>query len=206
MRRTTVLAILVSAPFALAGQGKVEAIPFVGVYAPIANVVDESGLTLKHKTTFVFGIRLAVQASDRIGVEGSFGYAPSGVTLSVTGVGSADTSARVMLASGRVVFGVGPRAGSTSWHVLTGLSVIAHGGAMYDVLKGGAGSLSGTTDIGGVVGFGGKFKVGTTMAIRVDVEDNLYSAKFNLGGTDSQSKFQNDIVVSMGLVLRLGGK
>ncbi len=204
--RLGILAVLMGAPICLAAQGKAEFIPFVGLYLPAGNVVDESGVTLKHNTAFVFGLRLAMQVADRVGVEGSFGYTPSGVTITAAGVGGADTSAHVILASGRVLFGVGPRTGSTSWHVLTGLSVIAHGGDVYDALKAGAGSLSGATDIGGVVGIGGKFKVGSSIAVRVDVEDNLYSAKFNLGGTNSQSKFQNDIVASMGLVVRLGGK
>lgn len=200
------LAALASAPVRLAAQGRTEFIPFVGLYLPAGNVVEESGVALKHNTTFVFGVRLALRATDRVGVEGSIGYTPSAVTFSATGIGSADTAAHVILASGRVRFGVGPRTASTSWHVLVGMSVVAHGGDAYDLLKSFGGSLSGATDIGMVVGAGGKFKVGSSLAVRVDVEDNLYSAKFKLGGANSQSKFQNDVVVSMGLVVRLGGK
>ena len=206
MRMAAGLAVLMGMPIALAAQAKAEFIPFVGLYLPAASIVDESGVTLKHNTTFVFGLRLGLQVTDRVGVEGSFGYTPSGVTISAAGIGSADTAARVILASGRVLFGVGPRTGSTAWHVLAGLSVVAHGGDAYDLLQAGAGSLSGATDIGMVVGVGGKFKIGSSLAVRVDVEDNLYSAKFNLGGANSQSKFQNDVVASMGLVIRLGGK
>jgi hypothetical protein len=199
------LAVLASAPIRLAAQGKAEFIPFVGLYLPTGKVVDESGVSLKHNTAFVFGLRLAMQVADRVGVEGSFGYTPSAVTFSAGG-GSADTSAHVLLASARVRFGVGPRTGSTAWHALAGLSVVAHGGNAYSLLQSLGGSLSGATDIGMVVGIGGKFKVGPSLAVRVDVEDNLYSAKFSLGGANSQSKFQNDIVASMGLVVRLGGK
>jgi hypothetical protein len=190
----------------LAAQGKAEFIPFVGLYLPAGNIVEESGVSLKHNTTFVFGMRLALRPTDRVAVEGSIGYTPSAVTFSAAGIGSADTSAHVLLASGRVLFGVGPRTGSTAWHVLAGLSVVAHGGNAYDLLQTIGGSLSGATDIGMVVGAGGKFKVGSSLAVRVDVEDNLYPAKFKLGGANSQSKFQNDVVLSMGLVVRFGGR
>lgn len=193
-----------SAQRPLAAQGRVEATPFVGLYMPASKIIDEGGVSLKHNTAFVFGARLGVRATDRVTVEGSVGYTPSGVTIAASGI-SADTSAHVLLASARALFGLGP-ARSTSWHALAGVTIVDHAGAVYNLLQSGGGSLSGTTDFGMVVGVGGTFKVGSSLAVRVDAEDNLYSAKFNVGGANSQSKFQNDIVASMGLVFRLGGK
>jgi len=206
------LVILAVTPSRLTAQGKAEFTPFVGVYFPTSDelefkdvVVAGDKLTAKQKTTVVFGGRLGVWVTDRIAVEGSFGYAPSKVEATYTDPSnvssSSDTSAHILLASGRVLVGFGPTAGNTSWHLILGGGIVSHGGDAYT-------GTSGTTDFGGIAGIGGRFKVGPSMAIRLDVEDNLFSAKFkdDASGAESTSKFQNDIVVLVGLAVPLGGK
>lgn len=188
-----------------------ELTPFVGLYLPTANVIEESGggLTVrgKHGTTFLFGARLTYWTTPTVGFEASLGYTPSKVTFSVdtngVNLGSADTSAHVIVGSARVLFKVGPKSGDTDIHLLAGVGFTSHGGAAYDALGQGSGGISGTTDIGGVVGASVRFKVSSRLKLRVDLEDNLYSAEFNIGGTNTSSHFQNDLVVSLGLVIPL---
>ncbi|HTR21661.1 MAG TPA: hypothetical protein VMH88_12470 [Gemmatimonadales bacterium] len=197
-------------PSRLVGQ-QVEVTPFVGLYLPTSSVIQETavGLTVsgKHGTTFLFGARLTYWTSPSVGLEASLGYTPSSMTFSVdTGgvrVGSADTSAHVILGSARVLYKVGPKGGDTDIHLLAGVGFISHGGAAYDLLGQGGGGISGTTDIGGVVGASVRFRVSAKLKARVDVEDNLYSAKFNIGGAETTSHFQNDIAVSLGLAIPL---
>lgn len=188
----------VGSPSRLAAQAKLEFTPFAGLYIPTANVIDQSGVTLKQKTTVAFGGRVAVWVSERIGVEGSFGFAPSGVKAE-TPLGSADTSASIVMASGRVLIGL-PSSGNTSYHLIVGGGIVSHGGAGYE-------GATGKTDIGGVVGAGARIKVGPSLRLRLDLEDNLFSAKFKepISGLETDSKFQNDLVISLGLAIPLGG-
>ena len=155
----------------------------------------------KQKTTVVFGSRVGVRVSDRVAVEGSFGYAPSKLKtdFNLTGIGSGtdETAGTVMLINGRLLLGFGPRAGNTSWHFIVGGGAIIRGGDAWS-------GVGGKTDIGGAVGVGARFKVGPTLAVRADIEDNLYSAKFDFSGTESSSKFQNDIAAAVGLAVSLG--
>jgi hypothetical protein len=192
-------------------QGKLELTPFAGVYLPTSDVLEVRDvftagdrLTAKHKTAVIFGGRLAVWVTERVAVEGSFGYSPSKVEATYTDPGvdssSEKVDATVIVASGRVLLALGPQGRSTSWHVTIGGGVTARGG---DAWKGG----SGTTVIGGVVGFGGRFRVSPALAIHVDVEDNLLSARIrdDSSGTQSDAKFQNDLVISAGLSIPFGG-
>ena len=184
--------------------------PFVGLYLPATddiefrNVVTTGDrVTVKQKTTVILGARLSAWVADRVAVEGSFGYAPSSVEATYTvpsnATQSSDTAGHVIQVSARVLVGLGPNAGSTSWHLILGGGLVAHGGHGYD-------GLSGLTDLGGIAGVGARFKVGPSLAIRVDVEDNLFSARFtdDASGAQTASKFQNDITISAGLAIALG--
>lgn len=204
-----VLSVL-AGPSTLAAQ-HIEVTPFVGLYAPTASVIKEtaSGITVgaKHGTAFLFGGRFTYWTSPTVGLEGSLGYTSSGVdfTVDTSGVtlGTVSLSAHVLLGSARVLFNVGPKGGNTDFHLLAGVGVISHGGDAYDQLGQGSGGVSGKTDIGGVVGGSVRFRASEKLKVRIDVEDNLYSAKFSIGGSESTSHFQNDLVVSLGLVIPL---
>jgi hypothetical protein len=204
------LVVLAITPVALAAQTKWEFTPFVGLYAPTSDVLEISDvltagdkLTAKHETAFVFGGRLGVSVSKQVVIEGSFGYALSGVKATYTdpstGSSTGDTTGHVIVAGVRALVAVGPTDRSTSWHVIVGSEFVSHGSPAYE-------GLGGLTDFGGVVGFGAKFKAGKSLAVRVDLEDNLYSGKFEdtASGAQTTSKFQNDISILAGLVVPLG--
>ena len=212
MRAITIGVAFGAMPLCLAAQGNIEFTPFVGVYLPTADLfeirdflVAGDKLTGKQKTTVVFGGRLGVWATNRIAFEGSFGYAPSKGEATYTDpsnvASSSDSSGHIILASGRILVGFGATGGNTLWHLIIGAGIVAHGGPAYD-------GASGTTDFGGIAGVGATFKVGGSTAIRLDVEDNLFSARFrdNASGVESESRFQNDLVMLVGLAVPLGGK
>jgi hypothetical protein len=205
------LIVLAGTPTWLAAQAKAEFTPFVALYVPTGHLDEETNVlqsgdkvTLKQKTSVIFGGRIGVWVTQRVGIEGSFGYSPSRAQAEYTpsgggGTTSVDTNARVIIANARVLLGFGPTVGPTSWHVILGGGIIAHGGDAWS-------GTDGTTDIGGVVGLGGRFKVGSSLALRIDVEDNLYSAKFKdpSSGAETQSRFQNDLVFTGGLSIPFG--
>lgn len=213
-RIAALVALLAGPPARLAAQGKAEFTPFAGLFAPTAKVIEEScgtgcTVSLKQEATVLFGARIGVWVNERIAIEGAFGYAPSKGEFAETGVGSADTSAHVLLATGRLLLGVGPAGGNTSWHIIVGAGIVSHGGAAYDAFEAAAGEkIEGKTKGAGVVGFGGTFKLAPTLGLRLDVEDHLYSAKFRgaSSGAETESKFQNDIGVTLGLAVKFGGK
>jgi hypothetical protein len=189
-----------------------EVTPFLGVYVTTADVIKETAggitVTAKHGTAILFGARATYWTSPTVGVEGSLGYTGSSVEFGVdtngVHVGSVSYSAHVLLGSGRVLFKVGPKSGNTDVHLLAGVGFISHGGDAYDQLgQGVSGGVSGKTDVGGVVGASVRLKAGEKLKVRIDLEDNLYSAKFSIGGSESTSHFQNDLVVSLGLAIPL---
>jgi hypothetical protein len=198
-------------PIGVSAQSKWEFTPFLGMYVPTSDQIEvrdvlQTGdrLTAKQQTTVVFGARVGVSISDRVVLEGSFGYSPSSFKATYHDpsnlTSSGDTAAHVTLASARALVGLGPAGRSTSWHLTLGAGLVSHGGAGYE-------GIGGLSDFGGVVGIGAKFKVGKSLALRLDLEDNLYSAKFTdtASGAETESKFQNDIALLVGLAIPLGG-
>jgi hypothetical protein len=85
-------------------------------------------------------------------------------------------------------------------HLGAGVGLVGRGGDYWDFVD-----VDGTTDIGGVLNAGLNVNVTPNVAIRVDVEDYLYSAKFGVGEDDTESKFQNDLLFLGGLSFIVGG-
>ncbi len=188
-------------------QVRFEFTPFGGLYLPTSKVIDQFSTACncqvsgKQKTNFSLGGRIAAWVSDRLAVEGSFGYSGSGVSITAAGFGSADTSANILTGSARLLIGLGPRALNTLFYLSGGLGLVAHGGAAYT-------GASGTTRVGAIAGVGARLKVAPSLAVRAELEDYLYSAQFSAssGGGQTNSKFQNDLVLSLGLAIPLGGR
>ncbi len=59
--------------------------------------------------------------------------------------------------------------------------------------------IEGIDDLGGTLGLGAKLGHGPMFSIRVDLEDFICSAKFNSDTEESDSKLQNDLLLSAGL-------
>lgn len=168
--------------------------------------VDEA--TAKHKMGFLFGGRLILWSGGKFGLEGSFAYAMTDLEVTVSGsapdLGETfsepeDQSGNLWLASlkGLYRFAAGPSA-PVLFHLGGGLAVLGRGG---DAWK----ETDGTTDMAGVLNLGVTFDAGGRLAIRVDAEDYLYSAKFEDEGQEiGDSKFQNDLVFTGGVVIKLG--
>lgn len=213
------VAVLTLAPLgAVAGQGKgrVELTPFFGMYLPVADLLKESdpgsGLSVvfSQKSAFSFGGRIGFGVSDRVALEAAIGYTPSEVKVEVPGFGSASDGGTVLAASGRVRYRLNSAAAQTGWHLVGGLAVISRSGDLWDLFESQGTAVEGRTDFGLVVGAGVMLPVGRGLALRFDLEDYIHQAKFTLDdGTtavDSESQLQNDLVLSAGLAILLGGK
>jgi hypothetical protein len=116
----------------------------------------------------------------------------------------------VLAASARVRYRLNAAAAKTGWHLLGGLAVIARSGDMWDVIESQGVTVGGRTDFGVLLGAGVTLPVGSGLALRFDLEDYVHQAKFTLEeagqSADSESQLQNDLVLSVGLAIQVGGR
>ncbi len=219
-------ALLAAAGLLLAGastsgaQVSVDLIPYAGAYVPtgdLANFVvpltpgpGNAAIQAKQKTAFLFGGRVNVWLSRTVGVEGNFAYALSDgeLTLSEPGGTITDLCAQDQSCGAAVwlgsVKGLLRVFASEQWsvHFAGGAAVIGRSGDFYE-------EVSETVDFGGVLGAGATVDLSPRIGIAVDVEDYLYSysatiESADIGTVNTGSKFQNDLVLSAGLVIHLG--
>ncbi|KPK80991.1 MAG: hypothetical protein AMS25_08150 [Gemmatimonas sp. SM23_52] len=192
----TLLLVLVGASPALAqlpGIG-IDLTAYGGVFVPLNDIVDDEDIgTGKHESALAVGGRLTLGLPGPLGVEGTFNYA-----LSDVGADSDTEGAHVWSVSGRAVFEFGLPAAPLTFFVNGGIAYIGRGGDAYD-------EVEDKSNVGGVAGVGLKVGLPGLLAIRLDAEDYIYSAKPTIGGLEpADSQLQNDIVVSAGLVFSIG--
>lgn len=205
LRRLLSLVVLLGAggPITLAGQqSPIEITPYAGVYMPTTSVVSQfeplcsCDVSLKQKPAFLVGTRVLFWVNPRLGVEASMAYSGSGIQAEASGLGTADTTADVVLGTARIVARLNHPDASTGFLAGVGLGIVAHGGDAYD-------GVTGTTDLGASVMFGVRSVIGPHLTVRLELEDYLYSASFG-PNPSTDSKFQHDLVVSLGLGIALG--
>jgi len=194
---------------ALAQQPEIDISALGGLVLPTSDLVEETdpfgeGAAVSNATAAMFGARVAVWVTEVFGIEGGFSYALSDLELDVGGTDVCDDpdticDSNVWMGSVKGLYRIQPMPDAI-WaiHLGGGAAVIGRGG---DALEG----VDGTTDIGGVLNVGVSVDVTPQVAIRLDVEDYLYSAKFEVDGVESESKFQNDLAITGGVTIKVGG-
>jgi len=215
----SLVAVLALAPLATAagqGKGRIELTPFLGMYLPVADLITESdpgsGLSVVfgQKSAFSLGARLGYGLSDRAALEGAFGYTSSDVSIDVAGLGGTSLGGTVIQGSARVVYRLNAPASPTGWHLIGGLAMTSRGGDIWSQIESSGTKVNGRTDFGAVIGGGVRLPVGKGFALRIDVEDYISQAKFTLDdgvqAVASESQLQNDLVLSVGLAIQLGGR
>ena len=196
--------------------GRVEAVPFIGFYVPVATlieVVDPGsgvGVKFEQQAAFSFGGRIGYWVTPRVAVEGAAGYTASDVKLTILGTGTPavqSDGARVLGFSARARLRL--RAGPAAFHLLGGVAVVSRYGSLWDLLAQSGIPVAGRTDVGALLGAGVAFPVCPGLEFRVEVEDYVHQAKFTVGGganppESTDARTQNDLVISTGLAIRLG--
>ena len=182
---------LAARPDAAVAQG-VSVTPFVGYYAPLGDVIDESGIQLGSQSTLAYGGRVTLATPGSWAFEGTLAYSGAGVES-----GGAEADGNLMVLSARALYRLGGLGPSGSLHAGAGLAYVSRGGEFWDEFE--DGGVEGINDFGGTLGLGARFPLSPSMAIRVDLEDYIYSAKFNDADEETEGKLQNDILLSAGL-------
>ncbi len=221
---TALLALPAASPAMAQQQVMVDITGYGGLYLAVTDwdfseeIAQAGGFTTAtagQAAAVLFGGRLTVWATDVFGVEGGFAFALSDVELEATAPGEGvqdicdevidgevfPCDANVWLASLKALYRFMPQPGGIiAIHIGGGVAVIGRTGDAFE-------DTDGKTDIGGVLNIGATFDVTPQVAIRLDAEDYIYSAKFEdaeTGEALGDSQFQNDLVITGGIVIKLG--
>ncbi|MGH7586038.1 MAG: outer membrane protein [Gemmatimonadales bacterium] len=181
---------LVAAP--KASEAQVSVTPFVGYYAPLGTLLQDGGTEFSTQSAMVFGGRLGLQTPGPLGFEASLAYSSAGLES-----GGAELDGDLMVLSGRALYRLGGLGPSGTLHAGAGLAYVMRGGDAWDGLE--DSGIEGIDDFGGTIGLGAKFSFSPMMSIRVDVEDFIYSGEVHNDTEATESKLQNDLMLSAGL-------
>lgn len=198
------LAVLAALAFSGAAQSAAAqswaVTPWVGYYLPTADIIgtDVVADEVSQQSALAFGGRVSRMFNSNWGAEFSLGYAASGIEDS-----DDEVDGNLMLFSLRAMY-MFPTSGRMNIYGAFGLGYITRGGDAWDA---GAGfDVDGKNDIAGNIALGVMFPVSEIMKLRIELEDYLYSAKFESGGIESDGQFQNDLMISAGLHIPFGGE
>jgi hypothetical protein len=195
-------------PALSASAQRVEVAPFVGVVVPLSNVIEQEDplfeeLSGRHEVGPMFGGRVILWFTDRLGLEGQAAYAFSngeveqdGESFDCADFGLPEDclDASIFFGAAKVVYQLGGQNGSIRAHLGGGPAIIDRSGNAYQ------GYEEGKTDIGGVVNLGVSFKVAPRVSIRVDAEHYISFAKFtDFSGDETDSELQNDLTLTAGV-------
>ena len=224
------LSLVFALPSAGSAQVNLEFVPYAGVYLPTQTLVDNGQLSLKQKAAVTLGGRLTLWWS-RLGAEATIGYSPSDVSAAT--IQLRDGSAHVITASARALVRISATGGGSPWLRLGGgVGFVARGGGAYSEWRTTLTSVCGTSRFAGVMSATAGFTLGRGgLALRVDAENYMYPAGLYVngespgcGGSQSQcrgwgnqvcniieavsptNKFQDDLVLSVGLAVKLPGR
>jgi len=193
-----------AAPAALRAQAKLELTPFFTSYYPLATLTDDfvasffgPGVSVKQLSTAGFGGRLTYWVSRTLGIEAEGSYIPSvpRIFSEKDSVNVASTlSGSIVTGSARLLY----RPSRTNLFLLGGLGIVNRGGDTWQ-------DIDQPTAFGGVLGFGVRASVTPKLALYVSAEAFLYSTDPDGPDFDDfpESKFQQDILVSIGVPITL---
>ncbi len=198
--------LVLSVPSLAHAQLRTEITPFAASYYGVTHLGEGSGglfsgndFTIDQDNAFALGARITLPIGAQLAVEGEFVYSMSGLSITeedgvAPGIdGGISQNGNVIFGSVRAVYS--PR--RSNLFLLAGPAFITRGGDAWDGVD-----KSDIRDFGGVVGIGIRANVTPRFRLNLTAESYLYS--FDGGG--SESKFQSDILVSIGVPFGLGGR
>ena len=196
-----IAAILAAAP--LAAQGGAPATrtglsltPYIGVIVPTADLIQYNAETTKLSAAIVFGGRLGIGLGQRFGIEGDVGYSPMSLDYSGSGGASLSQDVRVLTASARANLYLIPRTSPFWIGINGGVGAVRH---TFKVGTAGTTQFEPGTNVGGVIGASAGIRIGRVLALNIGAEDYLYTASFDVNGTQTSEKKQHDIRITGGV-------
>lgn len=195
-----------------AAQAQTQIVPFfAGYYAlsPYGTKIDEfgTGQTFSERMSNApaIGARLSIAITRALAIEGQVAFTPSGRQASPdTGIAGFYLKGSELLASGRISYN--PR--RSNFRLIGGVGYMHRGGAGWNEANFPTFQSSGGkfdhSIIGGILGFGARANLTPHLSLDLDVEAFLYSSDADKAGTTFTAKFQQDILVAIGVPIKLG--
>jgi hypothetical protein len=191
----------------LAAQVELQLVPFAGRYVP--NGILVPGTSVKHDPGLTLGTRATWWLTDPVGIEGTVSFVLSRVSSATGGW----ESAQVLSFDITPIVRVSPP-GPAAFHIGAGLGLVDHVGEAF-VYERRTVFFSGIARAGAALTLGW----GPLQALRFDAEYYVYHSHFNIcertvgifcfamneGVQTTAPELQRDLVLSLGLAIRVGG-
>ncbi len=182
-------------PARAAAQSSVSLGVYGGVYSPLGRdpSLGSVGSSVDRNNSFAGGARLTYWGPHIFGLEAVAGMTPAKVKVAgapVNGTRNQD----IITAGLKLMAGLGPTLSPVGFHAGIGPAFIRQGTDVFSE----SGSIS---RFGLVAGGGVRLPIASRLHLRVDAEDYIYGGRL---GEDSRT--WNDLVLSTGLSLQLGGR
>lgn len=193
---------------------KISLAPTIGIYAPTTELVHSlvnggDTIAFKQQVGLALGGRLGLWFGNRFGITVTGSFVPSKLQATVTqaGVSTEDQNkSDLWFGTGRVNLWLLPPTGFLSLGVNGGVGVVGRGKTTIDDPNNPGSTITdpSRSDLGGVVGATVGIRLGG-LGVFVSADDYIYhpSVFEQLG---AKPKTQNDIQISFGLGIPLGGK
>lgn len=194
------------APRGAAGQAKFEITPFFASFYALTTMSndvngDGSGVKIEQTSAPTYGGRLSYWVSRTIGIEAAAGYTKSGIRAfsndTSTGGVSFSVTGSVVTANARMLY----RPPRTNLHFIIGGGIVHRGGTFWKDAHTNSGTK--VTTPAAILGAGVRASVTPKFALNVSLEANLYSFDPDGPATENKSKFQSDVLLSIGVPITL---
>lgn len=207
-RGFSLLPLLLLVPPVAAAQASVEITPFIGSFYALSSVSEQTNVPLpsfggappgdivrEQEDGPMLGARVSFPLSGILRAEGSFGFAFSNGRLDQrprldpdAGFG-VSANGHVYMLSARAL--IRPR--RQNFYGIAGLGLVGRGGEFWE-------NADQSARLAGVIGFGVRAAVSPRLSLNFSAEAFLYSFSYSSANIpNSDSKFQQDIVVSVGI-------
>lgn len=194
-----------------------EVAPYVGLYLPLGSMLRPSPpsqyffdfgfpkTSVRQQSQVALGGRVTTWLARRLGLEGTWSYARSGVNF------GANNEGYVMAESARLMLVPLTFLGVRSFHVGGGVGIVDHGGTAYEGVLGG-------TSVAPTVSAGIAVEMGPSQLLQIDAQDawfrphlrqqssypcTRYYAVCKALQQSTMPGFQHDVILSFGLAFRV---
>lgn len=185
-----------------AAAQKLELTPWVGVYVPATDLVEQQAgvpAPVSVESSLAFGANLALRLPMGVALEGQLGYAPAEIEF---GDPAQTEDLKVLFAAANIQWRFGPPLIPVKPYLTGGVGVVRWQSDAFSANE----AEKSTSTFAGNVGAGAYINLGPMLSLRADGRAYIttFSAQDFDPATADESKFQSHFLASAGIVLGFG--